>query len=595
MPIKKLYKSERFLRIIFGASLFVVLCMGGLAYKYIHDLSESFKWVEHTYEVQLKLQNTLSLLQGAETNHRGFLLSKDAVFFESFSDVRKDIDKNLYVLNDLMSDNPRQEENLQELKIRIDKRLVNLDEARLLAQSRKLESPEFLKVITKGGQLMTSIQFKMNEMTAHERELLNMRRQVGSKSLSNAPLFVYYVLILSLALLLLTYAQISKNLRVLRNNNERLQMFKESATQSEIVSKHGNFTWHINTGSFEYSDNLYRLLGEPPQSFEPTLENFMAFVHPEDKDKLKEQTALMMVEEDLPFIYYRVIQKNGNIKHFKGYAKVVMNTMDDRRLLGTIADITDEIENFRLIEERNLELERNNKELESFNYVASHDLQEPLRKIQTFLSRLEEKESDNFSGNGKLYVERIKSAATRMRSLIDDLLQFSRTNTSEEVFEVSSMSVLLQSANQDLAEIINEKNAKIVMDILPPMRVIPFQIKQLFQNLISNSLKYSKDDIHPIIHISYSKTKTSELPQIKFSKYKIYHTITITDNGIGFNQDYAEKIFVLFNRLHGKNEYSGTGIGLSICKKIVENHQGYIFAKSEPGQGATFTIYLPFT
>lgn len=594
MPIRRLYKSERFLRIIFGASLFVVLCMGGLAYKYIHDLSDSFKMVEHTYEVQLQLQHTLSTLKDAETGERGFLISKDSIFLLPYISSKELMEGNLVKLTSLTSDDSKQQENIEELKTKIQKRMVLLEQAMEMSKYDTISTSEFAKVLKDGRQTMISIRFKVNEMINYENELLKGRKAKSTESLSNAPLLVYYVLIFSLLLLLLTYAQISKNLKILRDQNNRLQTFKESVTQSEIVSNYGNWIWYIDSNTYEYSDNVYRLLGERPQSFEPKLENFMEFVHPEDVVKLKEQVAQMMVEENLPFIYYRIIQKNGKIKHFKGYAKVVINTDGDRMLLGTIADITEEMDNFRLIEERNLELERNNKELESFNYVASHDLQEPLRKIQTFISRLEDKESDNFSGNGKLYVERIKSSATRMRTLIDDLLQFSRTNTSEDVMEVTNMNLLLQSAKQDLAEIINSKKAKITTDIMPPMRVIPFQLKQLFQNLISNSLKYSQENVAPIIHVGYSKTKMSDIPGIKSTTYKFYHTISVTDNGIGFDQDYADKIFVLFSRLHAKNEYSGTGIGLSICKKIVENHQGYIFAKSEQTHGATFTIYLPF-
>lgn len=595
MPYRRLYKSERFLRIIFGASLFVVLCMGGLAYKYIKELSESFKMMEHTYEVNLQLHSLFMSINDAETNHRGFLIAKDSTFVESFSLNRQDVEKDLVRLKALTSDNPEQQQKLQELEEKINTRLVFLDEARRMAMLSEMETPEFITAFRQGRVSMHSIRFKINDMIAFEKAELNLRSQKSTKSLSNAPLMVYYVLILSLALLLLTYAQISKNLKGLRIKNKQLETYKESITQSELVSKYGNWIWHINEKTFEYSDNFYRLLGEPPQSFEPTLDNFMAFVHPEDADKVIEQTKKMMKEQNLPFIYYRIIQKNGNIKHFKAYAKVVIENEEDRRLLGTIADITDEIENYRLIEERNLELERNNKELASFNYVASHDLQEPLRKIQTFISRLEDKESEQLSDSGKLYIERIKSASIRMRSLIDDLLQFSRTNKSEEVMEVSNMNVLLETAKHDLAEFIHEKKAKITSDVLPPMRVIPFQIKQLFQNLISNSLKYSRDEVKPNIHIRYSKTKASEISDIKSTNYKIYHTITIKDNGIGFDQDYSDKIFVLFNRLHGKNEYSGTGIGLSICKKIIENHQGYIFAKGEKDKGATFIIYLPFT
>lgn len=595
MPFKRIYNSERFLKIIFGASLFVVLCMGGLAYKYIKELAESFNLVQHTYEVNLELNNLQSSLQDAETNHRSYLITNDSVYLDSYVSNRQDIYKILVILKDLISDNPQQQKSLKDLKIKITKRLELLDSARLIAQTYQLQTPEFLSTFRKGRQSMNSIRFKINEMIVLERSLLNVQKEKSSKSLSNAPLLIYYIIIFSLVLLLLTYVQLSKNQKKLKEKNELLETFKESTTQSEIISKHGNWIWHIQDSTFEYSDNLYRLLGEEPQSFDATLENFMSFVHPEDMDKLTEQVNNMMEREDLPFIHYRIVQKSGAIKHFKAYGKVLIDSEGERRLLGTTADITDEIENYRLIEERNVELERNNKELASFNYVASHDLQEPLRKIQTFISRLEDKEVENLSTNGKLYLERIKTSSERMRSLIDDLLQFSRTNRSEEVLEVSNINLLLETAKHDLAEIISDKKARITSDSIPPMSVIPFQIKQLFLNLLSNSLKYSRENEVPIISISYSETKARDLPNVKYSKYNRYHTITITDNGIGFDQDYAEKIFILFNRLHNKNEYSGTGIGLSICKKIVENHHGYIIAKGNFDQGATFTVYLPFT
>lgn len=568
--------------------------MGGLAYKYIHDLSVSFKMVEHTYEVHIQLQRTLTLLKNAETDQRGFLITKDSVFLESYLLLRQALHHQVTQLEDFTSDSPEQQLKLEELRDRIDKRLSIFEKTMQIAEEGNLETPEFVTAFKEGRQVMNSIRYKVNEMINYENGLMKVRKEKSTKSLSNAPLLVYYVLILSLALLLLIYAQISKNLKSLRLNNEQLEIFKESAMQSEIVSKHGNFTYHIESGTFDFSDNLYRLLGEEPQSIESSLDMFMSYVHPEDAGKLRQQVALMIEEEDLPYIYYRIIQKNGAIRHFKGYAKVIINIEGDRRLLGTIADITDEIDNFRLIEQRNLELERNNAELASFNYVASHDLQEPLRKIQTFISRLEDKEYYRLSESGKLYIERIKTASSRMRSLIDDLLQFSRTNKLEEAFEVSNMNVLFETAKHDLTEIINEKKAKITVDVLPPMRVIPFQIKQLFQNLIGNSLKYSKDEVAPIIHIGYSKTKASLIPGIKTSNYKLYHVISVTDNGIGFSQEYAEKIFILFNRLHAKNEYSGTGIGLSICRKIVENHQGYLYATGKENKGATFTVYLPF-
>ena len=236
---------------------------------------------------------------------------------------------------------------------------------------------------------------------------------------------------------------------------------------------------------------------------------------------------------------------------------------------------------------------RNNKELSGFNYVASHDLQEPLRKIQTFISRLEDKESDKFSESGLQYLERINSAIARMRTLIDDLLQFSRTTKPDKVFVVADMNDLFENAKQDVAVAILEKKAQITNDLLPKGLVISFQIQQLFLNLLSNSLKYSQEGKNPIIKINYALVKAKDDPNLVKATKSNYHKITFTDNGIGFEQKYSEKIFDLFNRLHNKQDYTGTGIGLSICKKIIENHQGFIFAEGEVNVGAVFTIYLP--
>lgn len=595
MNLKSLYHSERFLKIIFGLILFIVLVMGGLAYQAIKKLSKSFEEVQHTYQIHIELEKLASLLKDAESGKRAYIISKDSTFLEPFLLSGASLDTSLKNLKSLTADNPEQQENLKELEIKIDQSLGIFEKTLQLALTNNIESSEFIDGFNEGRRTMNSVRFKIIQMTNHENNMLGIRREKSSQTLSNAPVIVYYILIIALVILLLIYIQISKNMKSLKEKNELLETFKESTTQAEIISKHGNWIWHIGDNTFEYSDNLYRLLGEEPHSFEPTLENYIAFTHPDDLDKLTEQVNKMMENEDLPFIHYRIVQKNGSIKHFKAYGKVLIDSEGYKKLLGTTADITDEIENYRLIEERNLELERNNKELASFNYVASHDLQEPLRKIQTFISRLEDKEQDNLSANGKVYIGRIKSSSARMRSLIDDLLQFSRTNKSEEVFEDANINILLETAKHDLAEIISDKRARISSDMIPTMKVIPFQIKQLFLNLISNSLKYSRENITPVITITYSQTNASDLPKVKYSKHSIYHTITIKDNGIGFDQDYAEKIFILFNRLHNKNEYSGTGIGLSICKKIVENHNGYITAAGKVDHGSTFTFYLPIT
>ncbi len=237
-------------------------------------------------------------------------------------------------------------------------------------------------------------------------------------------------------------------------------------------------------------------------------------------------------------------------------------------------------------------LVKSNKNLEQFAYVASHDLQEPLRKIRAFGDRLVMKYKDTLEATGQDYIRRMQNAATRMQVLIDDLLRFSRVARNEQDFQEVSLSTIIQEVISDLETVIEEKNAQLILDDLPKIKADSLQIRQLFQNLISNALKFSKEDQDPLIHISYQEiTLDSEEANLHFPK-KICE-ISVKDNGIGFDNKYAERIFHIFQRLHGRNQFQGTGVGLAICQKIVENHEGYIRAHGQPDQGATFTVGLP--
>ena len=592
MPTRILKKSW-FIKSIFFISAFLILVIGGITYRNIENLNKSSELLKETYELNFKLEQIFSYLKDAETGQRGFIITNDPAFLEPYETGRENINNSFAELKELTKNHPSLQDSLKTLNVLIDKRMNSFQKAFRFSSVGNYNDPNFKENFLHGKNLMDTIRSKITAMINRENQTLQQRQLAYESTLKVTPFFLYLVLLVSLLLMFLAYNKIISDLGKLKTYNEQLEIFKESTKQSEIISQHGNWILDLDENTFTYSDNLYRLLGEEPQSFVPTLENYLNFVHPEDVEKLKSQMDKMVKNENLPFIYYRIVQKNGAIKHFKAYAKLHVNTDGKKQLLGITTDITDEIEYYRILEERNQELERNNKELSAFNYVASHDLQEPLRKIQTFLSRLEDKESSKLSESGKLYIDRIKNASSRMRLLIDDLLQFSRTNKTDKVFEVSDINLLLEGAKHDLAEIISEEKAVINADQFPSINVIPFQIQQLFSNLISNSLKYKSQDRIPEINISYTKIKASEDDKLTNPKKAYYHKITFTDNGIGFDNAYAEKIFVLFNRLHNKDEYSGTGIGLSICKKIVENHEGYITANGQPNVGATFTIYLP--
>lgn len=256
-------------------------------------------------------------------------------------------------------------------------------------------------------------------------------------------------------------------------------------------------------------------------------------------------------------------------------------------------DITERRKTEIQLKNQNEQLEKMNSELESFAYVSSHDLQEPLRKIQTYASLIIEKETETLSERGKEYVDRMSVAAQRMRNLIEDLLAFSRTNRDERVFEMTDLNNIAHQVKEDLHEELMQK--KTVLDIgdMCKLNVIPFQIRQLLHNLISNSLKFSVPGRVPHIRVYCVKKTGRDFKNRNLKPDDTYCRLRVTDNGIGFDPQYSGKIFEVFQRLHGKETLPGTGIGLAIVKKIVDNHGGDITAKGEPGNGATFDVYIP--
>lgn len=247
-----------------------------------------------------------------------------------------------------------------------------------------------------------------------------------------------------------------------------------------------------------------------------------------------------------------------------------------------VADRTQEITRY------SEELERSNKELEDFAFVASHDLQEPLRKIRAFGDRLLKRYSDELGDHGSDYIRRMHAASERMSLLIDDLLSFSRVTTKQKPFTSVDLNEIIASVKDNLEFAIESTQATVETDNLPVIDADESQIRQVFANLISNSIKFMKDGVPPRIQILASKA--DDPPD-----ERDWVRIEVIDNGIGFDQQYDEKIFNLFQRLHGRDAYSGTGIGLALCRKIIERHNGSITAMSSEGEGSTFIIYLPVT
>lgn len=250
------------------------------------------------------------------------------------------------------------------------------------------------------------------------------------------------------------------------------------------------------------------------------------------------------------------------------------------------------IERTKELKRTNEELRRTNKELEQFAYVASHDLQEPLRKIQTFSELLYNKTDKD--ANERLYLEKIRNSAFRMSELIRDLLDLSKVSNVDEEFVETDLAKIIESIKADLELLVKEKQAVFHVETLPVIKAIPIQMNQLFYNLLSNALKFSEKP--PVVNISCGEVSADQLATYNIKdeiKERSYLKITVEDNGVGFDQNYADQIFVIFQRLNNRSKFTGTGIGLAICKKIVDNHNGFIVAQSKIDEGSIFHIFLP--
>ncbi len=367
---------------------------------------------------------------------------------------------------------------------------------------------------------------------------------------------------------------------------EAQQKLFESEERFDLAvsaSNSGIFDWDVGNDSIWASPKLIDLFQLPRDNNQKlTVKDAANFFHPDDQplfESLKHELLSTPIEINAD---YRIVAPDGKVTWVEENALSVAN--DDGkiyRVVGTFTDISGRKNAEQALKQYTEDLKRSNSELEQFAYVASHDLQEPLRMVASFTDLLAKRYSEQLDDKALEYIGYSVDGAKRMQQLINDLLMYSRVGREDKPHENVDLNQVFQDARDNLRLAIDEKSASVSSVELPTVKGDKQQLLQLFQNLIGNALKYSREKSTPDIRISYS-AKDNQLLEI-----------SVSDNGIGIAPEFADKIFVIFKRLHGKGEYGGTGIGLAICKKIIERHGGSIWVERNPPQGSSFKFTLP--
>ncbi len=422
----------------------------------------------------------------------------------------------------------------------------------------------------------------------------------------------HLIRILPTAFSLKTSEELEKEIEQRKKAEAALKVKNDMLNEAQEIARIGYWQWDIASNEVEWSHSLFQIYGlKITPNYKVTYEQFLQSVHPDDRGYVDNNIKEALAKKKFSEYYHRVLLPDGTVKTLHAKGEVLLNDQHEvEKMIGTGQDVTEMKQAERELLLKTQELEASNLELQQFAYIASHDLQEPLRKIITFTGILEKTYLGAMDEKAKEYMGKVINSSSRMQKLIDDILYISKFNTEDNLNTSVHLDVILEEVLNDLELTIESSGATIKVSKLPEMEGNPTQIRQLFQNLLTNAIKFRKAEVKPVIEVNGSVKKGASVSQLfssanqrnfrhitnpRFWDNEKFLEIKVKDNGIGFDPAYAEKIFVIFQRLHGKSAYEGTGIGLSICKKIVDKHHGIIFATGVQGEGSEFTIILPLS
>ncbi len=579
-------------------SLSVLLIVGVLLYRNINELNKTQRLIAHTYEVQILIEKYKQNLLQAESRQRGYLITKDSSFYERYLQSKEIVNKLYFDLLIKVGDNPEQLRIVRELDTLTKERFLMMETRVRQVKRLTTHFPDtFIQSFMVSRDKMVIIKSKIDSLLSKEDLLLTQRTKEHDNKSSLLPFISLLVIIFSLILILGSFYIIYRNIIKLNELSEYLLLNNESFEHAEEIARLTHWEMELPGNKITFSKSANKVLGYAYNEANNNvldIEKYLNLVHPDDQQLVRNYIRNLESNTNATRnIVFRILNDKDSVTYLRSSYMLYEDDRERTVVLGINQDISEKILYQKGLETKNEELMKYNKELSSFNYVVSHDLQEPLRKIRMFVSRIKDDGSNHLSEKSIGFFDKVQDSALRMQNLIDDLLAYSRINRSDLKKEQIDLNSIIEQVIQDWAHVFEDRKVIMKFDRLPIVNGYIFQLHQLFSNIIGNSLKYSKSNISPQITITHSIANGNEISFPIQKRLLQYHEIKISDNGIGFDTKYAEEIFDLFKRLHNKESYKGTGIGLAICRKIVEQHNGYIFAQGKTDIGATFFIYLP--
>lgn len=552
---------------------------GWLSYRTTTDFISAQGWVTHTYQVMSQQETTLATVVETDTEQRGYFLTGNPQFLSQRQAATARISAELDQLQQLTVDNPTQQQAVEHLRNLVQTEIAFIDDRIAVFQKSGLPAALAKEPMEKTEAVMGDIRAQAAQMHATEEKLLRERKERSSTIARQTEILVIIGSLIAIlfgwSMVLLVRRDLKLRALAEQIQQERDRYFELSR---ELICALGS------DGYFKALNPAWKwTLGFSPEEMQAR--PFIEFIHPDDRQATEIEAAKLMQGNELIYFENRYLCKDGSWRWIAWSARAAL---PEGIIYGTGRDITerklalDKIEQLNAdLQNHAVQLETANKELEAFSYSVSHDLRAPLRHIDGFVKMLTKLSGDKLDERERRYLDIIADSAQRMGALIDDLLVFSRMSRAELHRSKVSIDALVHEAVNGLQPEINGRRINWNIGALPEVDADPAMLQQVWINLISNAVKYTRPRDPAEIEIGSSQSETGE------------HVFFVHDNGVGFEMQYAHKLFGVFQRLHRAEEFEGTGIGLANVSRIVLRHGGRVWAEGKPDAGATFYFSLP--